>query len=202
MSPVLLIGTGKECKPQKSGDSFAVLKLTLSSQTVPKLSPNPILFGLRNDASILYMAASEAFPCLGDLCDATVSVTPGGTISCELPFAIPSGTSGKELAYDDSQGHATVATVPPAMQSQPPCSTYDSKGAACQNCFVNQQFAKPCMPAHDQWYYWCMGITGCEGGGNGFSCQTRDKCATKDECLIGFDAWEACIASACASSCL
>ncbi len=119
------------------GNTYVVLGLTLSNQSVPANLPMDLIYFSLRTANSLVLNASPVSAALDQPCRADLSVAQGGTASCSLAFETPNTETPSELLYDDYAGHATSAPVPAPVLTPCVAAEMMSPGwetPSCQDC--------------------------------------------------------------------
>lgn len=183
-----------------TGKQFIVVNLTLKNDSASApLSTNPLFFSLKTSQSLVITFAGVSPE---NLCDSSVSVATGGNLSCAIAFEMPSDQTAAALLYDDLKGHKASAAIPPIDKADDSCQTtedwYGASSSICGDCLTNSE-QTACTTAATAYASKCTTCTNtCETETDYCACEK--KCDTA-ECQTLFQAFNACLVTACAAQC-
>lgn len=105
-----------------TGNHFVAASIALRNVSVmTPLRLDPAHFSASTASSLVYSAVEESAQ-LVPACSRDVAVAAGGVGLCQVAFEAPIYETLTRIAYDDEEGHRTIATIPtpPDAGAEPP----------------------------------------------------------------------------------
>lgn len=193
-------GSLEDVPPSKQGFFYFVVDVTLKNiDAQAAVSQSPLFFTLITEqALVITPLAAPIF----NGCNPSVSVLPGGEVSCAVAFNVALGQLPQTLAYADANGDTASVKLPASPLPSAACVTWDNGTApSCLMCFPTagceteeSAYQMSCQSCQET----CLPDLGDEGGD---ACACERGCDTPS-CQSLFDTFVSCLAATCASSCM
>jgi hypothetical protein len=158
-----------------AGNAFLSMSVTLTNRTLSASLPtSPVSFSLELSDHLVVYAWIHGVSAVANACDGNLAVAEGGSASCALVFAVPTGATPAALHYADGFGDtasALIASVPSGPSGTLVCNT-STCDAATQDC---------CVPGADAGAS-CVPRGTCTGGT--VSCESAANCGAGMVCCL------------------